>query len=170
MKPDPAMQIRSMVRSLTETVLPELADSPAARSQTEIVIGSLEMLRQQVDHLRSFAAADVQAQVDLCRELSAVVPGHCGEAMDRARRYAEDAVRDPAVSPSRLDELSGRLRAHVCAVIAAVADDPVASDRVLGLVLRHADGWTARERAWVTRAGFDVFDNTLTTPADASRA
>lgn len=172
MRPDVPMRLRSMVKAMTETVLPELAGRPAALAQAEIVVGSLEMLEEQIDHLRAFAVVDLEAQAALCRMLADVVPDLADEGTEKACAAALAAAADPAVRPSELEEHVRTLRAAASAVVTAAyaRGDPRVAEHVLAVVVDDARAQVDRERAWVRHAGFDVFRDALGSPAAATGA
>ena len=88
MQPGFDLRIRSMIKALSETVLP--AVDPANKSaieQLHITLGSLALLREQVDYAHAFEMADLR---DMTAILAAL-PELAGSVSDQTRQVVAKA-------------------------------------------------------------------------------
>lgn len=163
MQPGFDLRIRSMIKALSETVLPAVdPDNKAAIEQLHITLGSLALLREQVDHAYAFEVADL-------RDMIAVVAGlpeHGGPVSDatvQTASRAEALAAGKPVSLTRLQAANNALREVIAAEIEAAYErlDPASADRLDAWLLKNAAQQIGRERAFVAGTGFDVFPDTL---------
>lgn len=164
MQPSFELRIQTMVKAMRETIMPALDPAnSAAIEQAYIVMGSLELLRQQIDHAHPFEVADARGMAELVRAMTCEASLPSGEAADAVAARALLAVEDRDSPLSALRECNRALRAAIGLLIAdAFADDDVSS-RIQTLVLNHSERQIDRERAFVAAANFDVFPNSLRT-------
>lgn len=175
MQPSFDLRIRSMIRSLSQSVLPALDPSNrAALEQTRLVIASLELLRKQIDFAHWFEVADVLSMAGLVEKLLQSAPGTAfGPRAANLMREAIGTVNRHDVPLSELSACNRDLRGIVKSVLeeAFASGDELLRRRVQSLVLEAGKAQVARERAFVAAAGFDVFPETLTSIEQAlSRA
>jgi hypothetical protein len=165
MQPGFDLRIRSMIKALSETVLP--AVDPANKSaieQLHITLGSLALLREQVDYAHAFEMADLR---DMTAILAAL-PELAGSVSDQTRQVvakAEALANGAPTSLTRLQDANCALRAAIAEEIAAAylhLGDGAAA-RLERWLLQHGQGQISRERAFVAGTGFDVFPESLRT-------
>ena len=164
MQPSFEYAIDAMVRALSDTVRPAVnPEDKAAAEQLAIVIGSLGMLRSQIDYAHWFEVADAQDMAGLAQSLAALadLPA-AAEAQAAASRALSLASRHD-VTLSTLREANRELRGLVTALIeqGAARDPGKLGERIEAIVLEHSKRQISRERAYVAGAGFDVFPDNL---------
>lgn len=163
MQPGFDLRIRSMIKALSETVLPAVdPDNKAAIEQLHITLGSLALLRDQVDHAYAFEVADLRDMVALI----AALPVHAGPVSAQSLQAvagAEELAAGAPASLTRLQDANNALREAIATEIDAAYQrlDPAAADRLDAWLLQNAAGQIGRERAFVAGTGFDVFPDTL---------
>jgi len=163
MQPGFDLRIRSMAKALSDTVLPGIDPAnKAAIEQLHITLGSLALLREQVDHAYAFEMADLHDMVELIGGLPALV-GPVGPGASEIAAQADALAAGPPVSLTRLRDMNCELRAAIAAEIAAAYDrlDPAAAQRLDRWLLQQTAAQIGRERAFVAGTGFDVFPDTL---------
>lgn len=158
MQPSFDLRIRSMIKALAEIVLPALPpEREMAREQGQIVLGSLELIRQQVDHAHWFEAVDLLSLCELGHALLAIedldAPPTLRESIEQAARLAQRWN----VADLFLRQASGELRELIDQSVATafVSGSIEMRGRVQRLVLEHAREASARERAFLAGAGWD---------------
>lgn len=163
MQPAIDLRIRSMIKALSETVLPAVdQDNKAALEQLHITLGSLALLNDQIDHAYAFEVADL-------RDLVAFITGLAGQAgamaaSSRAAVAEAQALADGGpVSLTRLRDAGNAVRAAITDEIglAYARLDSAAVARLQSWLLANTMRPIARERAFVAATGFDVFPETL---------
>lgn len=164
MQPGFDLRLRTMIKALAETVLPAVDPfNKAAIEQAHLVLGSLELLRQQIDYAYWFEVADARSMSALVDSLAAVPSLPSGtEAKSIAARSLVTAGR-PDNCLSVLRECNRKLRDAISLLIqeASAVDDAEIQKQVRTLVLEHGETQIARERAFVAGTHFDVFPDNL---------
>jgi hypothetical protein len=156
MIPSAAERIATMVRALTDVVLPAIdpADS-LAQEQARIVVGQLLVLAGQRDEAR-LDRLELSGELELGRSLVSVTAGGPKSAAALARL---DTALEAAASTPAEDAVTARgpLRAAVEDVVRAASVDgsPALRDATWRLVFAHARAQAERSRAWFAAAGFD---------------
>ena len=163
MQPGFDLRIRSMMKALSETVLPAVDPAnKAAIEQLHITLGSLSLLREQVDYAYAFEIADLRDMATIIAGL----PALAGPVSDQTRTVVADAealaLGDPT-SLTRLQDANYGLRAAIAEEIAAAYQrlNSAATARLDKWLLKNAARQIGRERAFVAGTGFDVFPETL---------
>src|SRR3546814_13248477 len=86
MTPSTDERIASIIRSLTEVILPHLpADASLAQEQAQLAIGHLQILRLQIDGIQDFEAEELADARLLASELAAAIDGGPRTAAARSR-------------------------------------------------------------------------------------
>src|SRR3546814_16780178 len=76
MTPSTDERIASIIRSLTEVILPHLhADASLAQEQAQLAIGHLQILRLQIDVIQAFEAEETADARLLASELADAIEG-----------------------------------------------------------------------------------------------
>lgn len=166
MQPGYDLRIQTMTKALVETVIPAIAPgNQAAAEQAHMVVGSLELLRQQIDYAHWFEVSDIRDMARLIRTLIDAADLPSSAAADAAAAAALSEADRHEIALSRLRELNRQLRRAVSQLIddAFAADDPDVGRRVQALVLVGSKRQIDRERAFVAAANFDVFPDNLKT-------
>lgn len=164
MQPSFDLRLRTMIKALSETVLPAIDSSnKAALEQTNIVIGSLELLREQVDFAHWFEVVDAKGMAAMVDTLVAIT------ALPSAAKAREVAAQTLAVAErydirlSTLRDANRELRDVISTLIeeAFALDDEGVRKQVQQVVLERSEAQISRERAFVAGTHFDVFPDTL---------
>lgn len=163
MQPGFDLRIRSMLKALSETVLPAVDPAnKAAIEQLHITLGSLSLLREQIDYAYAFEIADLRDMIAVIAGL----PALAGPVSDATRQVVGEAEALASREPTaltRLQDANYGLRAAIAEEIAAAYQrlDAAAADRLDAWLLKNAALQIGRERAFVAATGFDVFPETL---------
>ena len=148
MNPSVELRIRSMMRALTEVVLPAVdPHNSLAQEQARLLLGHLHALAL---HHRDEARLDeinAAAMATLARELIACSAGgiHTGDATARLREIIPTA--DPRALSHAVEALM---------VASGIDGDADFQARSAALVLAHARTDTLRGRAWFKVMNFDA--------------
>lgn len=153
-----------MMKALSETVLPAVdTGNRAAVEQLHMVIGSLRLLREQIDYAHWFEVADARTMAPLIDRLAAEVGSDAGARATAKAAAALATAERHDVTLATVRDANRELRSTISAMIEAAnasADDSLRR-RVQAMVLAHSEGQIGRERAFVAATGFDVFPDTL---------
>ncbi len=166
MQPGIDLRMRAMVKALAEVVMPALdSTNRTAIEQGNIVLGSLEILRQQIDYAHWYEVADLLSLSKLARQLSEI------EGLD-ADAKLHDAIAAGAAMAARWDVSLSQLHQPNFALrdaISAAVEKGFKSDqadipaRVQTLVLAHSEEQLGRERAYVAGMKWDIYPESLQT-------
>ena len=158
MQPTFDLRIRSMVKALTESVLPSLdPDNKAAIEQLNIVIGSLAVLKDQVDYVHWFEFVETSEMASLAAHIAGMLGG---QSDDLAKRAAEAAKRanEPASPLSERQSGNVDLREALVRLIeAGLASDTATAEAVRAAVMDHSERQIGRERAFIAGTKLEVF-------------
>ncbi len=156
MTPSTDERIASIIRSLTEVILPHLpADASLAQEQVQLAIGHLQILRLQIDGIQDFEAEELADTRVLASELADAIDGGPRTAAARSRL---DAVLE--------DDASG-VRAALSAINKAIEDlvqavsadgSEAAKTRLPQLILGHEARRVDKDRRWFLPYGFDTME------------
>ncbi len=163
MEPGIDLRIRTMIKAMTEVVLPAVDPANgAAQDQARLVIGSLDMLIDQIDHAHWYEVADVRANHALATALIGLPGTSAGDAAHRVLSTALATAGRHEVTLSELRTQNRLVRDVIDDLICSV--DPgnaAALADVMRSVLQHGRRQVARERAFVAKARFDNEPDTL---------
>jgi hypothetical protein len=164
MQPGFDLRLRTMIKALSETVLPAVdPGNKAALEQTHIVIGSLELLREQIDYAHWYEVVDAKSMARLVESLAGTFadPTTAAAQTVAAETLATAARHD--ITLTALRDANRNLRDAISAIVEAtfVQSDEALRNRVQRLVIDQSEQQITRERAFVARTKFDVFPDTL---------
>jgi len=155
MNPSVDLRIHSMMRALTEVVLPAVdPDNSLAQEQVRLLLGHLHALTL---HYRDEARLDEQSLIaleTLAHELLAQCAGGAGTLA------AAKAVQVALVA-SDTRELSRAIESLMIA--SGVDGEPAFQAASAALVMTHARSETWRGRTWFKAMGFDAAPDSLPT-------
>lgn len=156
MTPTTNERLASVIRSLTEVVMPHLpADASLAQEQVQLAIGHLQILRLQFDSVHEFEAEELADTKALAAELAAAMTG--GALTTTAGGSLSALIAEPA----------GEVRAALSAVyrgverlVQAVSADgsEEARKKLPEIILRHESKRVEKDRRWFLPYGFDTMD------------
>jgi hypothetical protein len=170
MQPAFDMRIRTMIKAMTELVLPAIAtENHAAVEQAKLVTASLALLMEQFDYSHWFEVADIRSHAQLANDLAALADLPAAAAAQQAADRATALADRWDVRLSDVREEGRLLRDAVCALVEGLMalDDLDVQKRTTGLVLEQSNGQIMRERSFVAKTNFDVYPDTLLPLADA---
>lgn len=155
MNPSIELRIDSLIRALTESVLPELDAAPNAASQLHMCVSHLRIIREQVHLLDSFEAFEISSFTNLAHELLANASG--GPEVTKRAATLRGLLNHPSskseLRPSapRGEELGSALEALVHA--AYIDGDEKFRTCAVPIVLKHE-----RERVMANRSMFSAMN------------
>lgn len=155
MTPNVDERLASVIRSLSEVVLPHLPpEASLAQEQVHLAIGHLQVLRLQFDDIPAYEAEERADAAALASALVAAVTG--GEATSRAAGELALAVQaaDGSGGRSELSLLNKGIERLVAAVSADGADG--ARQALSRLIIDHERRRVLKDRRWFAPFGFDT--------------
>lgn len=156
MTPNTDERLASVIRSLTEVVLPHLpADASLAQEQVHLAVGHLQILRMQLDATPAFEREEGDDALALAAELAAAIDGG-----DRTRAavaaLGRAAAADSGDARAGLRNVNRAIEALVSAVS---ADGSEASRGALSrIILDHERRRVDKDRRWFLPFGFDTME------------
>lgn len=156
MTPSTDERIASIIRSLTEVILPHLpADASLAQEQAQLAIGHLQILRLQLDGIQDFETEELADTRVLASELAAAIDGGPRTTAARTRL---DAVLEDDTSGVRgaLSAINKAIEELVQAVSADGSE--AAKTRLPQLILGHEARRVEKDRRWFLPYGFDTME------------
>lgn len=155
MTPNVDERLASIVRSLSEVVLPHLPpEASLAQEQVHLCIGHLQILRTQMDQIPAFEQEELRDAASIARELTSAIEGGDNTSLAiAALRKGADAAGTGHVRDDRKAVLEA-----VDALVKAVASDgsPQAKARLSEIILRHETERSLKDRRWFAPFGFDT--------------
>lgn len=155
MTPNVDERLASVVRSLTEVVLPHLPpDASLAQEQVHLAIGHIQIIRAQFDQVPDFEREELDDYRDLATALRKAVGG--GEKTSAALQAIDVAlanagglgVRDQRVAVNKAVEQ----------LVDALPLDGAegAQGKAAQMIVDHAEHRTLKDREWFVPFGFDT--------------
>jgi len=160
MSPDIDERLASVVRALSEVILPHLPpDASLAQEQVHLCIGHLQILRAQIDEAPAFERGELDDALALADTLPSGVTG--GESTATALAALTNATKDAAgtaVSPAGIRAARQNVLQAIDALVKAVAIDgsPQARAYLSDTILQHESKRTLKDRQWFAPFGFDT--------------
>lgn len=159
----PTLQILGMIKAMTEVVLPAVdPEHKMAQEQARLVIGMLQLMRQQLPLQFRYDRTELDRYVTLSVQLQQQVQGSAktqGAMKDLSASAAGAAkVLDRArAEPGELEAAVFELRAKVGALVQAVGADgeSAGQDALKHLILDAAKDQLERERSWLIAMGYE---------------
>lgn len=159
----PALQIQSIIKALTDVVLPAIdPDNKLAQEQSRLIVGSLNLMLKQMPLQFHFDCDELARLTGFAEELQRLASGgaQTTAALDDLRETAAGAARlleHAKVSPEEIEQAVGSLRAASGALISSVYRDGEhnAQERVEKATLAMSKEQLLRERSWVLSQGWE---------------
>jgi len=159
----PAVQIKSMVKAMTDVVLPAI--DPAnklAQEQARLVVGMLGLMAQQLPLQFRFDRDELARLLELAGELKRVAGGAAAlrpgvDAMGRAAAAAAQTLEQARIGPEQLEQAVRDMRATTSEVVraASVSADERTMRQVQDAVLAASREQLLRDRSWVLAQGWE---------------
>ena len=156
MTPTTDERLASVIRSLTEVVMPHLpADASLAQEQVQLAIGHLQILRLQFDSVHGFEAEELADTRALASELATAMTG--GASTTAAGESLEALIAGPSGEVrAALSAVNRGVERLVQAVSADGSDD--ARKQLPQIILRHECKRVEKDRRWFLPYGFDTME------------
>ena len=155
MTPNVDERLASIIRALTEVVLPHLpADASLAQEQVHLSVGHLQILRAQLDAIPAYEREELDDAIAVGRALVSAVSGGAETAAALATLAASIAA---AVGSEVRSERKAISIAVAVLVRAVSADGDAAGKAALSkTILEHEHPRTQKDRQWFAPFGFDT--------------
>jgi hypothetical protein len=172
MQPDFDLRLRTMQKALSQVVIPALQPgNKQAQEQASLVLGSLEVIRQQVGYAHWYEAADLVSLCNLGEALGAIEGLDVGTALPAARRQGLALTSRWDVTLDQLREAAATLREAISGVVESAYgyDSRAVVLAVTREVMAHAREQIGRERAFVAPMNWDGYPESLQPLAESLR-
>jgi hypothetical protein len=164
MQPGFDLRIKAMNRAMKEVVLPAIGvGNSTAVEQASIIMATLEMMRDQIDHAHWFEVEDLLSLCDFAQILADAAGLPPDSALCQAAADAKPLTARHDLTLSTLKTANGKLRDAICTFIDEVfdRDDAALQTAVQEIILTRSEKDIGRERAYVAKANWDVFPESL---------
>lgn len=158
MTPTVDERFASIIRSLTEVILPHLPpEASLAQEQVQLAVGHLHILRAQFDDTHAFEREELADNIALARALAAAIDGGA-RTQPALADLASAADSDGSINPrDQLRALNRAVEALVKAISADGSDQAKAALRTI--ILDHERTRVAKDRRWFLPFGFDTMED-----------
>lgn len=153
MTPNTDERLASIVRALTEVVLPHLPpEASLAQEQVHLAIGHLQILRAQLDDIPAFESEELEDAKALAKALAGISGG--------AQTSAAQSVLQ-AASAAAGDDVRGGVKAINLAIESLVQSVAVDGNEgtkasLSQIILKHEHARVQKDRRWFLPFGFDT--------------
>jgi hypothetical protein len=157
MTPTVDERLASIIRSLTEVILPHLPpEGSLAQEQVQLSIGHLQILRAQMDAVPAFEREELADAVAIAKALIAGVSG--GSVTSAAIRDLSDVAN--AADGSDVRGQTSAINRVVDALVRAVSADGTdgAKAALSSIILAHEAARVEKDRRWFLPFGFDTME------------
>lgn len=155
MTPTVDERLASVVRSLTEVILPHLPpEASLAQEQVHLAIGHLQILRAQIDAIPAYETEELDDAVAIAKALT---QGISGGVKTSAALNALQATIDAADHKTARTQ-TVEINVAVDGLVKAVAVDGVAGAKAAlsSIILKYEDTRAQKDRRWFLSYGFDT--------------
>lgn len=167
MVPTITARLRTMMKAMQEVVLPAVDPNHSiAQEQARLVLGSLNLILQQVDFAHAFEVVEAREMQSLGKELAALLKAN--SAPEAAKSIPEinaasAAIEDPLTPTTALQQINQALRGTIGSLIQAgeSSGDAALIKQIAQRVLAYAESQLTRERSWIAATGFEPPGATL---------
>lgn len=158
MTPTVDERLASIVRSLTEVILPHLPpEASLAQEQVHLAIGHLQILRAQLDDVPAFEREELADALALAKGLGAGVSGGPATSTALADLGAAVAGADGSDARGQTSAINKGVDALVKAVSADGSDGMKAT--LSAIILEHERARVMKDRHWFLPFGFDTMES-----------
>lgn len=156
------VQLRAMIKSLSDVVLPAVDENnQLAREQIQVVIGMLGLLAERLPLQFRYDCDELQRLVEFAENLAEEMAEPSEDnKVDALRKLTADASTTLARAQAGPNKVLGAIRglreASAAVVTARYCDcTPEQRQSLSRLVTSHAESQLLRERAWVMPQGWE---------------
>lgn len=157
MTPTVDERLASIVRALTEVILPHLPpEASLAQEQVQLSIGHLQILRAQLDAVPAYEREELADALAVATALAEGVSG--GSATQSAIAALNAAIG--AADGSDVRGQTSALNKCVDTLVKAVSHDGGAGDKsaLSAIILSHEAKRVEKDRRWFLPFGFDTME------------
>ncbi|CAG4884775.1 conserved protein of unknown function [Georgfuchsia toluolica] len=159
----PALQIKTVIKAMTDVVLPAVAaDNKLAQEQVRLVIGMLHLVAQRLPLMYRYDRDELLRFLALAETLKSQAKGLPGAdeamyALSTSVEVGEDVLERARAEPSELEAANFDLREKIGALIMAIyaTNDMAKLTHISSSVTTHAKGQLLRERSWLITQGWE---------------
>lgn len=148
-------RLASVVRALTEVILPHLpAEASLAQEQTQLAIGHLQIIRAQLDAAPAFEREELDDAIGLAKALVDQVDG--GTATKQAIGELAEALAAADGSNVRVQHQA--INDAIDTVVKGAATDgtDASKNALFGTILEREKVRIQKDRVWFAPFGFDT--------------
>jgi hypothetical protein len=157
MIPNVDERLASVVRALTDVVLPSLPpEAGLAMEQIHLSVGHLQIIRAQLDATPAFEADELADAIAIARALSGLTGGTATHAAMTALGGTIEASAS-AVTPADLRAARGSIHEAITTLIAAISQDGDSESRasLRRIIIEKERPRVLKDRQWAAPFGFD---------------
>lgn len=161
MRPD--IQIQSMIKSMTDVVLPAIdSDNKLAQEQAQITVAMLQLMQKQLPLAFRYDRDELARLQTLGEELAEHARGGdrtetAAETLEASSEHALGVLDRARAEPTELQDAIKLLRADVGTLIQTLFQEGDPNSRALArsMVLNATADQLLRERAWLIEQGWE---------------
>lgn len=159
----PPIQIQSILKAMTDVVLPAIdPDNKLAQEQVRLIMGTLTLMSQQIPMQFRFDCDELARLIEFSHELRRLAKGgsetqSAAHALDDVTAAASGALDRAKATPEEIERYVLGLRSATGSVVTQVYRDGDASsqDRVQKAVLAMSREQLLRDRSWLMSQGWE---------------
>lgn len=167
------LQLQSMIKSMTDVVLPAIdAENQMAQEQAQLIVGMMHLMAARLPMQFHYDLDELQRYLDLSQKILVLAEG--GEstsdemaALQTLTEHGTKVVAGAQASPSDLELAVTNLRNQISSLVNALWQDGEQSSRseVGRLIVEVSKAQIMRERSWFAPQGWDA-DPSLLPPIE----
>lgn len=156
MIPDIQLQLKAVVKSLKDTVLPAIdKGNELAQQQIQLSMATLEIALNNLPVMHAMLRKDIEQHINMAREMGGALKSEENKrSLQALISTAEQALQDPTQGLTQLQQQARELRSGIGDVISGNAEgaDAVALEQI---VLAHSEASLTLGRAMNKPMGFE---------------
>ena len=157
MSPDADERLASIVRALSDVVLPSLpAEAGLAKEQVQLCIGHLQILRAQLDHIHDYEAEELADAAALGRMLTCCAGGPA--TVSARARLREAVASEPGQGAAAIRAARQQINEAIGRLVEAVGidGDDACRANLSRAILQIERQRSLKDRQWSAAFGFDA--------------
>ena len=159
----PALQIQTVIKTLTDVILPALdPNNKLAQEQAKLSIGTLQLVLQRQALMYRYDLDELSRSLELARNLRAQAKDLPGSAqalksLDESAKSGADVRERARAEPGELEAANFDLREKIGALVTAVysSSETAKLKQISKTVMAHAKEQLLRERSWLIAQGWE---------------
>ncbi|MDB5577853.1 MAG: hypothetical protein JWR80_3029 [Bradyrhizobium sp.] len=159
MTPSVDERIASVVRALTDVILPSLPpEAGLAQEQVQLCVGHLQILRAQLDDAPAFEAGELADVIALGEALGSLCKGGVATGAAMTTLHGALGAGRSATTPGDVRQARVAINAGIASLVAAVSadGDDRSRSRLPRTILEHEKPRVMKDRQWFAPFGFDT--------------